>query len=208
MAKPDDAGLCGPPAALDRCERLGASGSSSRASTTSTDQPRRAIRDTDWRTLRTAPALEREALRIDDGLAAHLQRAQAQLRVDVEVAVRRAGQCDRPAVAAGEAREAVENLGRAARRADRVADDDRGAADDPVGEHAAGGEVEALVRAQRERVQRVGRMGAHQRGGAQMLQCGVAVGGRRRAWASSVPRRTLVMAGTPLRWRWKLLRPC
>ena len=51
------------------------------------------------------------------------------------------------------------------------------------------------------------RMGSHQRGGTQMLQCGVAVGAGI-AHGHSLPRGSLVFAGTPLRWRWNLLRLC
>ena len=60
---------------------------------------------------------------------------------------------------------------------DRVGRDHRGAADHPVGEHAAGGEGERLVGSQQKRRERVGAVGIDHRSRGAVLMLEMAVGG-------------------------------
>ena len=82
---------------------------------------------------------------------------------------------DVPAAISGEPDEALQDGGRAARGADRVAGDDGGLPKHAVGEEAAGGEVERLVVPDGERVQRVVSVLSHHRRGPPALALVVAV---------------------------------
>ena len=98
-------------------------------------------------------ALEGEGRRVDDGLLADADGAEAKSAVRDKMAVARAGEHDVPAMAVRLGHEALEDGSRCSVGADRVGGDDRRPAQDPVGEQAAVGEVKRLVGAQRKGVQ-------------------------------------------------------
>src|SRR5262249_55913828 len=115
------------------------------------------------------PALERERARIDDRLVADLKHPQPDRLAGGQVAAGGGGEHQVPAALLAEAGEALQDLRRAPLRADRITRYHRRLPQHPVGEEAAGCEIQSLVLPKGERIEGVDAVGSDYRLGPSVL---------------------------------------